>query len=105
MPSQRAINKRCIATWVDKSTKRKLEKLASSQGKSLSQLVQEAYTKHLLSPEQYSLDTTPSLLITNAHKTSTTHRKKKQGTACNIRSHPTSCAAKTGSKKRRPDVK
>jgi predicted HicB family RNase H-like nuclease len=49
MPSQRATNKRCIATWVDKSTKRKLQKLASSQGKSLSQLVQEAYTKHLLS--------------------------------------------------------
>ena len=104
MPSQRAINKRCIATWVDNSIKRKLEKLAASQGKSLSQLVQEAYTQHLDSHEQSSLELKPSP-TTNAQKTPTSHRKKKQITDSNIRSNPASCAAKTGSKKRRPDVK
>ena len=76
MPSQRATNKRCIATWVDNSIKRKLEKLATSQGKSLSQLVQEAYNKHLLWHEQSSLELKPSP-TTNAHKTPLNHRKKK----------------------------
>jgi predicted DNA-binding protein len=47
MPSQRAANKKCIATWVDKSVKRQLEQLAKKQGKPLSQLVNELYEYHL----------------------------------------------------------
>lgn len=47
MPSQRAANKKCIATWVDKSVKRRLEQLAKSQGRPLSELVSELYEYHL----------------------------------------------------------
>jgi hypothetical protein len=47
MPNQRSSNKKCIATWVDKSTKRRLEKLAKAQGKPLSELVSELYAEHL----------------------------------------------------------
>lgn len=47
MPSQRADNKRCIATWVDKSVKQRLEKLAKEQGRPLSELVLELYEQHL----------------------------------------------------------
>jgi hypothetical protein len=47
MPSQRATNKRCIATWVPKDLKKDLEQTAREEGIPLSQLVERLYRGHL----------------------------------------------------------
>lgn len=47
MPSQRATNKRCIATWVPKDVKQELERAAREEGVPLSQLVERLYRLHL----------------------------------------------------------